>query len=256
MKKIFAMFSALVLGLLVLGHSVAAAGLDNPTDLDKNWCRNKGGVMRQLGGSWYCDFGNASKDADSTAKTACEGKGGVYVQSTPPSGSPELPQWHCDIGFGADYSSCAQLTDALKLQCKREKDNEYRQWKNDNRVDNDPASTDGSTGTEWNSGGKCVETSILGGGGEVCVGDEGEGIFSILTVALNVLTVGVGILAIIGFVITGIQYLTAKDNDGQIAKAKMRMLQIVIGLFVFATMWAILNWILPGGVFGNGGTSR
>lgn len=101
-----------------------------------------------------------------------------------------------------------------------------------------------------------VETSILGGGGCVQVDGNGEAIFNILNVVLNVMTAGVGILAIIGFVISGIQYLTARDNDGQIAKAKMRMLQIVIGLFVFATMWAILNWILPGGVFGDGGTSR
>ena len=94
-----------------------------------------------------------------------------------------------------------------------------------------------------------MEVSILGDDkGCADVGSQGEGIFSILNVVLNVMTAGVGILAVIGFVITGIQYLTARDNDGQIAKAKMRMLQIVIGLFVYTTMWAILSWILPGGI--------
>ena len=97
-----------------------------------------------------------------------------------------------------------------------------------------------------------VETSILSGD----VGECGEGIFNILNIVLNIMTAGVGILATIGFVVAGIQYLTARDNDGQIAKAKMRMLQIVIGLFVFATMWAILNWILPGGVFAGPATCQ
>ena len=106
----------------------------------------------------------------------------------------------------------------------------------------------GTAGSDEYSSGECVETTFFG-----CVSpdSDGGGIFKILNLVLNILTAGVGIAATIGFVIAGIQYMTAQDNEAQMAKAKMRMLQIVIGLFVYATMWAILNWILPGGVFGG-----
>lgn len=111
----------------------------------------------------------------------------------------------------------------------------------------------GTTGGD-RCGSNGVETSILGSGGCVDVGSDGAGIFSILNLVLNILTAGVGIAATIGFVVSGIQYLTAQDNDSQVAKAKMRMFQIVIGLFVYATMWAILSWLLPGGALNGSNT--
>lgn len=102
-----------------------------------------------------------------------------------------------------------------------------------------------------------VQTSILGekqSDGTRCmkVGEEGEGIFSILNIVLTVMTFGVGILATIGIVISGYQYITAKDDASKVQKAKDRLLQIVIGLAVYAVMWGLLQFLLPGGLFGNG----
>lgn len=104
-----------------------------------------------------------------------------------------------------------------------------------------------------NTSGECngVKTSIIGGG---CVEDDGEGgaIFDVLSLVLDILTFGVGIAATIGMVIAGYQYLTARDNVGQVQKAKMRIAQIVIGLAVYALMWGVLKFLLPGGVLGDG----
>lgn len=113
-------------------------------------------------------------------------------------------------------------------------------------------SSSGGSDSAFNEG--CeggVKTSILGGG---CVQDDGSGdsVFSILNVVLTILTFGVGIAATLGIVISGIQYLTAKDDPNKVATAKMRMLQIVIGLFLYAIMWGLLNFLLPGGLFSNG----
>ena len=87
-----------------------------------------------------------------------------------------------------------------------------------------------------------------------CAADDGKGsgIFCILNIILQVLTYGVGIAATIGIVIFGIQYATARDDAGQLARAKSRIIQILIGLFIYASMWAILNFLLPGGLFNNG----
>ncbi len=83
-------------------------------------------------------------------------------------------------------------------------------------------------------------------------GDDGEGIFDILNIVLTVMTFGVGILATIGIVLSGYQYITAKDDASKVQKAKDRLLQIVIGLAVYALMWGVLQFLLPGGLFGNG----
>lgn len=111
--------------------------------------------------------------------------------------------------------------------------------------------------TSANSGDDCVQTTFFG---EVC-GREGEGIYKILNVALQTLTYGVGILGVLGLVVVSIQYITAGGNEQQVAKAKERIVQIVIGLAIYAVMFTLLQWLLPGGVLhqtsgGGGGSSQ
>lgn len=87
-----------------------------------------------------------------------------------------------------------------------------------------------------------LETAVLD-----CEGEDG--IFCVLNTALTVLTWGVGIAATVGIVLTGIQYTTSRDNAEQLTKAKRRLIAIIIGLLIYAMMWGILNWLLPGGLF-------
>ncbi|MBR2659213.1 hypothetical protein IKF40_00045 [Candidatus Saccharibacteria bacterium] len=78
---------------------------------------------------------------------------------------------------------------------------------------------------------------------------NGEGIFCILNIGLTVLTWGVGIAGTLGIVICGIQYLTARDSVDQAAKAKNRLVNIIVGLVIYAVMWGFLTWLIPGGLF-------
>ena len=99
------------------------------------------------------------------------------------------------------------------------------------------------------------KTSILGKGDNSTTGCEcgnGESVKSILTFVVNIMSIGVGILGVIGISITGIQYLTAGGNEDQVRKAKRRMFEIVIGLAAYAIAAALLNWLLPN-FGGNGG---
>ena len=90
---------------------------------------------------------------------------------------------------------------------------------------------------------KCVQTALFG---EYCDDGSGSGIFFILNIVLTVLTFGVGIAGTIGIVIAGIQYASAKDNEQQVAKAKMRIFQIVIGMVIWAVLYVALKWLIPG----------
>ena len=94
-----------------------------------------------------------------------------------------------------------------------------------------------------------VETNFFG-----CVEDDkqGCGVWMVINLGLTILTYGVGIAATIGLVITAILYLTARDDSGQLAKAKTRVFEIVIGLAIYAATWSIVSWLIPGGLL-NGG---
>ena len=82
--------------------------------------------------------------------------------------------------------------------------------------------------------------------------DSQEAFFSIIGSVVNILTYGVGVGAVAGFTYVGFLYMTSQNDPGKIKIAKDRAMQIVIGLLVYALMWGILNFLLPGGIYGNG----
>lgn len=98
-----------------------------------------------------------------------------------------------------------------------------------------------------------VKTAIAVGGTN-CVPINGSGIqsnpiFIYITSILKVVSGLAGIATVGGFVWGGILYITARANASQVEKAKMVMVNSVIGLLMFIFMYAILQFLVPGGVF-------
>ena len=95
-----------------------------------------------------------------------------------------------------------------------------------------------------------IETSVIS-----CGGKDGEsklektGVWSILLGAVNILVTGVGVLAVAGVVCGSILYTSAGGNPEQVKKAKSIFTNIAIGVIAFGGMYALLNFIVPGGVF-------
>lgn len=89
-----------------------------------------------------------------------------------------------------------------------------------------------------------IETTFFGN-----IKDDGNGcgVFTVLNLVVDILSIGAGILGVVGITIVGIQYLTAGGNEQQVVKAKRRMLEIIIGLIIYATLYAVAQWLLPGG---------
>ena len=90
-----------------------------------------------------------------------------------------------------------------------------------------------------------VDTAILTNCGTEAEGEHGEGVICVLNFAVEILSIGVGILGVLGIVIVGIQYLTAGGNEEQTRKAKRRMFEIVIGLVAYVLVYAFLKFLLP-----------
>ena len=93
-----------------------------------------------------------------------------------------------------------------------------------------------------------VETNFFGN-----YTDDGEGcgVYMILNMIIDILSIGIAITGVIGVTLVGIQYMTAKDSEEKTRKAKNRMLEIVIGLVTYAALFAGVQWLLPGGLMNN-----
>jgi len=102
-----------------------------------------------------------------------------------------------------------------------------------------------------------IETGVLGEdhNGVNCVpgNRSGGGIWYILNLVMQILTWGVGIVAVLGVVIASIVYTTAGGDEGKVKLAKTMVFNIAIGLVLYALLWAILNFILPNTI-GPGGS--
>lgn len=99
---------------------------------------------------------------------------------------------------------------------------------------------------------KCggVDTSIIncsqtGASGNI----NDSGVWGILLLVINILSAGVGVLAVGGIVYGAILYGTAADSSEQTKKAKDIIRNVVIGILLYIFMYAFLNYIIPGGVF-------
>jgi hypothetical protein len=73
-------------------------------------------------------------------------------------------------------------------------------------------------------------------------------IWDILNYVLVTMTAGVVIAAIGSVVVAGVLYTSAGSNSSQVQKAKTMITNTIIGVLAYAVMWAILEWLIPGGV--------
>lgn len=95
-----------------------------------------------------------------------------------------------------------------------------------------------------------VPTSIIScdqrGGGS---SQSQNGIWGILLLVINIMTAGVGILAVAGIVYGSVMYASAGGSAEQVKKAREIITNVVIGIIAYILMYALLNFLIPGGLF-------
>lgn len=94
---------------------------------------------------------------------------------------------------------------------------------------------------------KCNDKGEKGKGTLNCSCDKGDGdsVVNILKIVIDIMTIGIGVLGLIGITIVGTQYLTAGGNEEKTRKAKRRMFEIIIGLIAYVVIFAALQFLLP-----------
>lgn len=155
----------------------------------------------------------------------------------------------------------AQLNDCVIRTAKNKSDCEGRGGKWDEATkactnpnppdpeeeDEGPAAAPNVNGSSVN--GKCgqARVNLLD-----CGEEEGEvAINNVLKIFISVLSVGIGIAAVGGLAWASILYAKAQDNEGNTKESKELIRNIVIGLFLYGFVVAIINWLVPGGVIGT-----
>lgn len=69
-----------------------------------------------------------------------------------------------------------------------------------------------------------------------------------LKIAINTLAAGVAVVVTAMIIYGGIQYIVGGDNTNVVADAKKRITNALIALIMFMFIYALLQWLVPGGV--------
>lgn len=96
-----------------------------------------------------------------------------------------------------------------------------------------------------------VETTVISCDSQVSGDSQTSGIWSLLLIVINIMTAGIGVLAVAGFVYAAVLWTTAEDKADQLNKAKDIILNTCIGLVSFGLMYSLLQFLVPGGVFNS-----
>ena len=73
-----------------------------------------------------------------------------------------------------------------------------------------------------------------------------DSVMNVLDLALTVITAGVGIVGLLGIVISGLQYAAAGDSEEMVAKSKRRIAAIVVGMALWVFLYVIMRTFLLG----------
>jgi hypothetical protein len=92
-----------------------------------------------------------------------------------------------------------------------------------------------------------------------CLGEEYPGelnpIIDLMFSLIRTISMGVGVLMVLLIVIAGIRFSSAQGDPQAISKAIAGIRNAVIGLLVYFLAFALLQWLVPGGVFNSTGST-
>jgi len=87
-----------------------------------------------------------------------------------------------------------------------------------------------------------------------CDDDSGDldasncGIVRYINIGINILAGAAGLAIVGGLMVSGYMYMTARDNPGQVAAARIRAIWALAALLLLIFGYGALNFLVPGGV--------
>jgi hypothetical protein len=160
----------------------------------------------------------------------------------------------CRHGFQAGYKGTTTKGDACsdpsitdpdaKTRCQEGFDEGARQALADQASSNPGIGTTGGADT-CGEGKDAIHTKINFN----CNG-KGNPILDLVFAIIRFLTIGVGVAIVIAIILSGIQYTTSEGNPEKTMAAKNHIQNAIIGLLVYIFSFALINFLVPGGLIG------
>lgn len=116
---------------------------------------------------------------------------------------------------------------------------------------NEAYCTGGETtgGYQCGSGNNAIRTTVdFGCKGASCQGNC-SAVLDLTFAIIRFLSYGVGLVVVASIIIAGIQYTTSRGDPQATAEATKRISNTVVALIVYIFAYAILNYVIPAGLF-------
>lgn len=182
--------------------------------------------------SFAINYSEASAYTKDELRQLCQTMGGTWSESSLKCTGGGVNSSSCS-SYGGSYSNPTSNGHDFTPTCS------WTYGSLDSDTNSDSSATGGDGSIADVSEGQC--TSILPGGW--CDGKDGIG--SIINMIVSILTGAVVVAGTIGIIICGFLWMTARDNEAQVAMAKKRMLDIVIGIVAWVLLALIANLFIP-----------
>lgn len=98
-----------------------------------------------------------------------------------------------------------------------------------------------------------AKSQVESGLNNVSGASTGDDLPGIASKVVNVMLFIVGILAVIMIIFSGIRYITAHGDKGQVESAKNTLIYSIVGLVVAIIAYAIVSWVT--GLFSSGSSA-
>lgn len=96
----------------------------------------------------------------------------------------------------------------------------------------------------------CSSTQLLAGAAPTsCTAGSCRIMTRIVNPLINFLAAAFGLIATIMLVVRGIQYSMSEDDPQKVAAARAGIANVLLGFVGFIFLYAILQWLIPGGPF-------
>lgn len=89
-----------------------------------------------------------------------------------------------------------------------------------------------------------IKTSLVD-----CNNDGGNPVVSLVLQVINFMAVGVGIAVVGGIIWGGLLYASSNGDSSKAKQGITAIVNSIIGLLFFMFMYALINFIVPGGIF-------
>ncbi len=209
----------------VVGECTKAGATWNGQTQQCNWTKGSCQAKGRGQGVWVDPPGECKVYSDFTNKEECEKNGGEFKLIAAADNDNPEDHWRCVLPGSDGALSEDEVRDA------------------------DKGVTPGRLAPSRVEGvcGEGARTNLIR-----CEDEGGAAAFNnVLRIFVIVLSFGVGIAAVGGLAFSAIQYAQASDNEGQVSAARERIRNIVIGIFLYGFLVAIVNWLMPGGIIGS-----